>query len=102
MSIISAHAASEQTTTALPPAWATAQLPTDDGALHVGQGRTLDVHAPDGSDAGRLYAALEQVGQGDPAIRLQGAADQPLTLAQAWRQAAILQDLVLHALGATR
>lgn len=101
MSIIAAHAASEHPTaplTQLPPAWAAAQL----GNVHVGAERVVEASAPDGSDPGRVYTSIEQVDGQAPAIRLQGATDQPLTLAQAWQQAAILQDLVLTALGGAR
>jgi hypothetical protein len=64
----------------------------------------LDVSDPVGADAGRLYASIEQVGCGDPAIRLalHGHDGQSMTLAQAWRQSLILQDLVRRALGGVR
>lgn len=89
-----------QTTTTLPPAWAAAHLPTGDGVLHIGAGRTLDVHSPNGSDTGTVYASIEQLEGEGPAIRVQGAADQPFTLSQAWELAAVLQSLVLTALPA--
>jgi hypothetical protein len=82
-----------------PPAWAVAQIPSDDTVLHVSAEVVVETSDPSGSDAGRIYASLEQLGDSDPAIRIQGAGDQPMTLVQAWRQSLILQDLVMRALG---
>jgi hypothetical protein len=63
------------------PTWCAGHLDTDDGVVHIGQDRVIATSA--GPEHGEVYVGVERVSTDPAAVRLSGAADRPMTPAQA-------------------
>lgn len=63
------------------PRWCAGHLPGDDGPTHISADKVIKTDA--GGERGEVYVSVEQAPTEAAAIRLQGAADQPMSPAQA-------------------
>jgi hypothetical protein len=71
-------------------------VPSDDGVVHISAERVVVLIQ--GPEMHEVYVSLEQVDRLAPAVRIQGAADAPMTPLQALELAASIQAAAISAL----
>jgi hypothetical protein len=76
------------------PGFCEAHLPADGGPVHISSEQVVEL-----AEGNRAYVSLEQAPGQPVAVRLQGAADTPMSPTQAQQLIDALADLVLQASG---